>query len=286
MIVSIASGKGGTGKTTVATNLAVALDSAVQLLDCDVEEPNAHLFINPSFEETETVFMPVPEVDEEKCTYCGKCGEICQFKAIAVVNENVLVFEELCHSCGGCWEVCPEGAITQSGREIGVIQKGHSNGIDFIHGKLRVGEAMSPPLIKKVRSFESSDKLTIIDAPPGTSCPVIASMKDSDFVLLVTEPTPFGLYDLKLAVGAVKILDIPCGLVINRSDLGDDKVKEYADQENLPILLEIPFDRQLAEAYSRGEMLVDVIPDWKEKFLELYDAIKGLVNGHIVEQRL
>jgi MinD superfamily P-loop ATPase len=285
MSISIASGKGGTGKTTVATNLAVALDSAVQLLDCDVEEPNAHLFMNPSFEETETVYMPVPEVDEEKCTYCGKCGEICQFKAIAVVNENVLVFEELCHSCGGCWEVCPEGAITQSGREIGVIQKGHSNGIEFIHGELRIGEAMSPPLIKKVRSFENPDKLTIIDAPPGTSCPVIASMKDTDFVLLVTEPTPFGLYDLKLAVGAVKILDIPCGLVINRSDLGDDKVKEYAAQENLPILMEIPFDRQIAEAYSRGEMLVEVIPEWKKKFLELYDAIKGVVNGHVVEQR-
>ena len=285
MIISIASGKGGTGKTTVATNLAVALDSAVQLLDCDVEEPNAHLFINPSFEETETVFMPVPEVDEEKCTYCGKCGEICQFKAIAVVNENVLVFEELCHSCGGCMAVCPEDAITEIGRELGIIQKGHRNGIEFIHGKLRVGEAMSPPLIKKVLSYTDPVRLTIVDAPPGTSCPVIESMKKADFVLLVTEPTPFGLHDLKLAVGAVRILDIPCGLVINRSDLGDDKVKKYADQENLPILLEISFDRQIAEAYSRGEILVDVIPEWKEKFLELYDAIKGVVNNHIVEQR-
>ena len=285
MIISIASGKGGTGKTTVATNLAVALDSAVQLLDCDVEEPNAHLFINPSFEETETVFLPVPEVDEEKCTYCGKCGEICQFKAIAVVNENVLVFAELCHSCGGCMAVCPEDAITETGRELGIIQKGHRNGIEFIHGKLRIGEAMSPPLIKKVLSYTDPARLTIVDAPPGTSCPVIESMKKADFVLLVTEPTPFGLHDLKLAVGAVRILDIPCGLVINRSDLGDDKVKKYADQENLPILLEIPFDRQIAEAYSRGEILVEVIPEWKERFLELHDAIKGLVNSHIVEQR-
>ena len=276
MIISVASGKGGTGKTTVATNLARSIGSDVQLLDCDVEEPNAHLFINPSIEETQTIFAPVPEVNEDKCTYCGKCAEICQFKAIAVVNKNVLVFEELCHSCGGCWEVCPEGAIAQSGRELGVIQKGHSNGIEFVHGKLRVGEAMSPPLIKKVRAHQNPEKLTIIDAPPGTSCPVIASMKDTDFVLLVTEPTPFGLHDLKLAVGAVQILNIPCGLVVNRSDLGDDKVIDYAHQKGLPILMQMPFDRRIAEAYSRGQLLVDVMPEWKDRFLGLYHEITSI----------
>ena len=278
MIISIASGKGGTGKTTIATNLARSIGSNVQLLDCDVEEPNAHLFINPFFEETETVFMPVPEVDEEKCTFCGKCGEICQFKAIAVLNENVLVFEELCHSCGGCWEVCPEGAITQSNRELGVIQKGHSSGIEFIHGKLRVGEAMSPPLIKKVRSYENPEKLTIIDAPPGTSCPVIASMKNADFVILVTEPTPFGLYDLRLAVAAAQMMDIPLGLVINRSDLGDDNVRQYADQMELPILMEIPFDRKIAEAYSQGEMIVDVMPEWNDSFHGLQYKVEKLIQ--------
>jgi MinD superfamily P-loop ATPase len=278
MIISIASGKGGTGKTTVATNLALSLGSAVQLLDSDVEEPNAHLFIHPVYDRTETVAIPVPEIDLDKCTFCGKCGDICQFKAIVVVGETVLAFEELCHSCGGCMAVCPEDAITEKGRELGVIQKGHRNGIEFIHGKLRVGEAMSPPLIKKVLSYTDPTRLTIVDAPPGTSCPVIESMKKADFVLLVTEPTPFGLYDLKLAVGAVKILDIPCGLVINRADLGDEKVKAYADLENLPILMEIPFDRQIAEAYSRGDMIVDVMPEWKEKFLKLYEKIKELVN--------
>jgi len=278
MIISIASGKGGTGKTTVATNLARSIGSGVQLLDCDVEEPNAHLFINPSFEESETVFIPVPEVDEKKCTYCGKCAEICQFKAIAVVNKNVLVFEELCHSCGGCWEVCPEGAIQEGGRKLGVIEKGQRNGLEFIHGRLRVGEAMSPPLIKKVRSYQKPEKLTIIDAPPGTSCPVIASMRGSDFVLLVTEPTPFGLCDLKLAVGAAQILNIPHGLVINRSDLGDGKTKEYADEMNLPILMEIPFNREIAEAYSRGELLVDVMPEWKDRFLGLYNKIWHLTK--------
>jgi len=273
MIISVASGKGGTGKTTVATNLARSIGSEVQLLDCDVEEPNAHLFINPSIEETQTIFAPVPEVNEDKCIYCGKCAEICQFKAIAVLNETVLVFEELCHSCGGCWEVCPEDAIAQSGRELGVIQKGHSNGIEFVHGKLRVGEAMSPPLIKKVRAHQDPAKLAIIDAPPGTSCPVIAAMKDADFVLLVTEPTPFGLHDLKLAVGAVQILNIPCGLVVNRSDLGDDKVVDYAHQKGLPILMQMPFDRRIAEAYSRGQLLVDVMPEWKDRFLGLYHEI-------------
>lgn len=278
MIISIASGKGGTGKTTVATNLALSVGSAVQLLDCDVEEPNAHLFMHPNFDQTETVTAPVPEVDMNKCTLCGKCGEICQFKAIVVVGETVLPFEELCHSCGGCMAVCPEKAITEKGRELGVIQKGHCNGIEFIHGKLRVGEAMSPPLIKEVLSYTDPARLTIVDAPPGTSCPVIESMKPADFVLLVTEPTPFGLYDLKLAVGAVRILNIPCGLVINRSDLGDTKVREYADRENLPILMEIPFDRQIAEAYSRGDMIVEVMPEWKERFLGLYEKIMDRVN--------
>jgi MinD superfamily P-loop ATPase len=278
MIISIASGKGGTGKTTVATNLAVALGQGVQLLDCDVEEPNAHLFIRPEVEKRETISTPVPVVDEEKCTLCGKCGEICQFKAIVVIGNTVLPFHELCHSCGGCVEVCPEDAIREEGRELGIIEVGRRNGLEFVHGELRVGEAMSPPLIRKVRAFRREDKITIIDAPPGTSCPVIAAMKDADFVLLVTEPTPFGLYDLKLAVGAVRILGIPSGLVINRSDMGDDKVKAYAEAEALPILMEIPFDRRIAEAYSRGELLVETAPEWKEKFLTLYEKIKESVS--------
>lgn len=276
MIISIASGKGGTGKTTVATNMAVSLGGDVQLLDCDVEEPNAHLFIHPVINEVKTITTPVPEVDMEKCNLCGKCGEICQFKAIVIIGETVLPFPEMCHSCGGCMEVCPEKAITETGRELGIIERGSRNGLEFVHGKLRVGEAMSPPLIRKVREYARPDALTIIDAPPGTSCPVITSMKGTDFVLLVTEPTPFGLHDLKLAVGAVNILDIPCGLVINRSDMGDDKVKIYAEKENLPILMEIPFDRKIAEAYSRGEMIVDVMPEWKDKFLKLHHQIEEM----------
>ncbi len=279
MIISVASGKGGTGKTTVATNLAVSVDSDVQILDCDVEEPNSHLFIQPIIEEVKNITIPVPEVDMEKCTLCGKCGEICQFKAIVVIGESVLVFHELCHSCGGCMEVCPEKAISETGRELGVIERGYRNGLEFVHGRLRVGEAMSPPLIKKVREYSRDDLLTIIDAPPGTSCPVIAAMKGSDFVLLVTEPTPFGLYDLTLAVGAVRILGIPCGLVINRSDVGNEDVRIYAEQEGIPILLEIVFDRRIAEAYSKGKMMVEEIPGWKEKFLELYHLIEKIAGG-------
>jgi MinD superfamily P-loop ATPase len=278
MIISVASGKGGTGKTTVSTNLALSLGSKVQLLDCDVEQPNAHLFMHPVIERTETITTPVPEIDLDKCTRCGKCSEVCQFNAIVLVGETVLTFQELCHSCGGCQAVCPENAVTEVGRELGVVETGSCNGVGFIHGKLRVGEAMSPPLIKKVLSFADPARLNIVDAPPGTSCPVIETMKRADFILLVTEPTPFGLHDLKLAVGAARVLNIPCGLVINRSDVGDDKVNSYAESENLPVLLEIPYDRRIAEAYSRGEMIVAAMPEWKTKFVELYEKIRRLVN--------
>lgn len=278
MIISVASGKGGTGKTTIATNLAVSVGKDVQILDCDVEEPNAHLFLNPVIKETEKVMAPVPLVDEAKCTFCGKCAQICQFKAIIVLNEAILTFPEMCHSCGGCMEVCPAGAISETGRELGIIERGNRNGVGFVHGRLRVGEAMSPPLIRKVRSFTRPELLTIIDAPPGTSCPVITSMKGSDFVLLVTEPTPFGLHDLKLAVEAVRILQIPHGLVINRSDIGDGQVKDYAANKKIPVLMEIPFSKDIAEAYSRGQLIVDAMPQWREKFLFLNSRIKELVD--------
>ncbi|MDX9840003.1 MAG: ATP-binding protein [Desulfobulbus sp.] len=278
MIISIASGKGGTGKTTVATNLALVLNDRVELLDCDVEEPNAHLFLKPEIERSERVDTPIPKVDEKKCTLCRKCSEICRFNAIAVVGQQVMVFGELCHSCGGCMVVCPEGAITEIGRELGTVNYGHRNGIKFINGRLRVGEAMSPPLIKRVRAARDPERITLIDAPPGTSCPVIAAMNGADFILMVTEPTPFGLHDLKLAVEAVKLLNIPCGLVVNRADIGDDKVFAYAREEGLPVLLTIPFDRRIAEAYSRGETIIEALPEWRSKFLRLFEDIEVIIE--------
>ncbi|MBW1615246.1 MAG: ATP-binding protein [Deltaproteobacteria bacterium] len=278
MIISIASGKGGTGKTTIATNLAFSLKADAVLLDCDVEAPNSHLFLNPKFEKTETVYTPVPEIDFEKCTLCGKCAEICRFNSIAVLPEKVLTFPELCHSCGGCFEVCPENAVSEAKRELGTIGSGYCGDIFFVNGRIRVGEAMAPPLIKKVKSYIDKRKINIIDAPPGTSCPVMTAMKNTDFVLLVTEPTPFGLHDLTLAVEAVKVLNIPCGLVINRADMGDSRVKDYAEDNNIPILMEIPFDRKIAEIYSRGELIVSAMPKFKEKFVELYHSIAEIVK--------
>jgi len=283
MIISIASGKGGTGKTTVATNFAVSIGSKVQLLDCDVEEPNAHLFIHPVIENIKKVTTPIPEIDEKKCNQCGKCGEVCRFNAITLIGTSVLTFPALCHGCGGCIRVCPENAIIETGRELGVVEIGHKNNLGFVHGRLRIGEAMSPPLITDVRSYTDPDILTIIDAPPGTSCPVITAIKGANFILMVTEPTPFGLHDLKLGVEAIKLLGIPHGLIINRSDIGTDSVKKYAEEEKIPILMEIPFDRKIAEAYSRGNLLVKTMPELKEKFQKLYHAILQIVEKQEVE---
>ncbi len=278
MIVAIASGKGGTGKTTVATNLALSLNGKVQLLDCDVEEPNAHLFLKPKFQGSESVGIPIPQVDEKLCTFCGKCGEICQYGAILAVKEKVLVFPELCHGCGGCSLVCPEAAISEVMREVGTVEKGVVRGVDFVHGRLNVGEPMAPPLIRAVKEKTNNQGTVIIDAPPGTSCPVIESIKGSDYVILVTEPTPFGLYDLTLAVDMVKALSIPSGVIINKADIGDKGVDQFCQRENLPVLLRIPLERRIAEVYSRGEMMVDIYPEYKEKFRSMISEVKRLVR--------
>jgi len=280
MIVSVASGKGGTGKTLVATSLALSLKDRerVQLLDCDVEEPDVHIFLRPVITRSEAVYIQVPEVDEKKCTYCGKCAEVCAYHAIAVLGKHVLVFPELCHGCGACSYLCLEKAISEVGREIGVVESGHSDGVDFVHGKLAIGEAMAPPIIRKVKAQANSDGAVIIDVPPGTSCPVVEAVKDSDFCLLVTEPTPFGLNDLVLAVELVKELRIPCGVVINRAGVGDRKVEEYCAKENIPVLLTIPMDTDIARIYSRGITLVGGMPQWKESFLELFDRIQEIVH--------
>ena len=279
MKIAVASGKGGTGKTTIATNLAVALSQEgqyVKYLDCDVEEPNGHIFLKPEIESSGDVTVGVPEVNMDKCTGCGKCGQLCQYSAIICLKSKPMVFENLCHSCGGCMEICPEGAITEKQRKIGVAEFGKSNGIYFGHGRLDIGAIQTPALIKYVKKQIQKDAVNIIDAPPGTSCPVIEAIKDSDFVLLVTEPTPFGLNDLVLAVDMVRRLKIPFAVAINRSDIGDDAVVKYCRRENIEVLIQIPNDRKIAENYSRGLIIVEAMPDHKHNFLQLYEDIKRM----------
>ena len=278
MIISVASGKGGTGKTTVATNLALSLNGSVQFLDCDVEEPNAHIFLKPEFKSSYSVSIPIPEVDEQKCNHCGKCSEICQYNAIAVLKDKVLIFAELCNGCGGCGLLCPEGAITETKREIGVIEEGNSGIINFAHGRLNIGEARATPVIRELKLHIDSDKITIIDVPPGTSCPVIEAVKSSDFCILVTEPTPFGLNDLILAVEVLKKLTIPFGVIINRADIGDKKVEGYCDRQKIPILMRIPVDREIAVAYSNGIPFIRWKKDWEPKFQALYLRIQKLAS--------
>lgn len=280
MIISVASGKGGTGKTLVATSLALSLKDkySVQLLDCDVEEPNDHIFLKPSFTGSETVNIPVPNIDESKCTHCAKCSEVCAYNAIAILPKHVLVFPNLCHGCGACAYLCPEKAITEENNSIGVIEYGQADGIDFVQGKLNVSEAMPTPVIRKVKEYVKDKGVSIIDVPPGTSCPVVESVTGSDFCLLVTEPTPFGLNDLTLAVETVKALGIPCGIVINRGSKDNGVIEEYCVKENLPILLTIPFDIKIARLYSQGTTLVEGMPQWKEDFVKLYDQIQEQVD--------
>jgi MinD superfamily P-loop ATPase len=279
MIVSVASGKGGTGKTLVATNLALALSdkAKVQLLDCDVEEPNAHIFLHLDMNQSHPVSIPVPKVDETKCTYCGKCAEVCAYNAIAVVNKKVLVFPQLCHGCGACSYLCPEFAITEEGRSIGVVEQGYSGNLEFIQGRLDIGEPMAPPVIKEVKKHIDPMSIVIIDVSPGTSCPVVESVKGSDFCLLVTEPTPFGLNDLSLAVEMLKKLGIPCGVVINRDNVGDDEVEHYCHEQGIPILLKIPLDREIAKLYSKGIALIEGMPQWRKTFIGLFEDIERMV---------
>ncbi|MEW6187047.1 MAG: ATP-binding protein [Thermodesulfobacteriota bacterium] len=275
MIISVASGKGGTGKTSIAVALAQSLEVPVQLLDCDVEAPNGHIFMKPRWEKKEVVYAEIPRVEEGKCTYCRACSQLCQFKAILVLGETILTFPEMCHACGGCFLVCEPKALIPDRKELGEIEEGRSGPIRFVHGRLKIGEPMSPPLIREVKKHIPKERLTIIDAPPGTSCPVIQTVKGSDYTLLVTEPTPFGLFDLKLAIAALENLKNPCGVILNRADIGTLETRDYLQSKGIPLLMEIPFDRRIAEGYARGQSLVEVFPEWKEKFQKLFQKIKG-----------
>ena len=280
MIISVASGKGGTGKTLVATSLALSLKGKekVQLLDCDVEEPNAHIFLRPVISHSEPVFVPVPVIEEKKCTYCGDCAMMCAYHAIAIFPGHAMTFAQLCHGCGACAYFCPQKAIHEEGREVGVVERGHSDGVDFVHGRLNVGEAMAPPLIRKVKEFVDPRSVAVIDVSPGTSCPVITAVRGSDFCLLVTEPTPFGLNDLDLAVQMVSELAIPHGVVINRAGVGNGAVEAYCHKHGIPVLLTIPLDRRIASLNSQGVALVDGVPRWTDEFRSLYYRIREMAS--------
>lgn len=278
MIISVASGKGGTGKTTVAVNLALSLNN-VQLMDCDVEEPNSHIFVKPIIRRRDPVYVPIPVVDLKKCDGCGRCKEVCAYNAIAVTNKKVLIFSELCHGCGSCTYFCPNDALREEKEEIGIVEIGEKDGVKFIHGKLNIGKMTAPPIIRAVKKHISRGRTAIIDVPPGTSCPVITAIKDTDFVILVTEPTPFGLNDLSLAVEVTRRLEIPFGVVINRSGLGNKDTDKYCKKEGIPILMRIPFSKKIAEIYSRGDSIVKSLPEYKEKFRRLFEEIERMAEG-------
>lgn len=280
--IAVASGKGGTGKTTVALNLAAMFGEPVQLADCDVEEPNVNLFLRCDQLASAEVTMLVPEVDQQLCNGCGACGELCQFRGIVSIGTRALVFPELCHGCGGCALVCPNGAISERLHRIGTISVGQSGAIRLIEGKLEVGVSLVPPVIRAVRDRLLDNIPAILDAPPGTSCPVVATLRESDYLLLVTDPTPFGLHDLKLAVALARELNLSCGVVVNRA--GEDLVGlyGYCRSENLPVLLSLPDDRQIAEITSRGDLVAKVLPEYGLMFSELAEKLKaelGITGG-------
>jgi MinD superfamily P-loop ATPase len=283
MIVSVASGKGGTGKTTVTASLAAVWDGSVVAVDLDVEEPNLHLFLHPAYQGRETAHMTVPVVDESRCTHCGACSDLCQFKAISVLSNIILTFPEMCHGCGGCIAVCAEKALSPGKRELGEISWGEAGKAGFLMGLLRVGEAMSPPLMRLVkaklnRMIASRGGDGVIDAPPGVSCPAVNAVMDSDVIILVTEPTPFGFYDFKLAWEAFTPLGIPMGAVVNRAGLGDDSIYGFCKDKGVPILAEIPYERAIAEAYARGRIIAEESSELKGAFVSLLKKIRGMVK--------
>lgn len=276
MKIAIASGKGGTGKTTVAVNLALSLED-IQLFDCDVEEPNANLFLRYPLEKVEEATILVPEIKEDICTHCNACAEFCNYNALAALPEKIMLFEPLCHGCGGCKIVCPEDAIIEKERTIGFIEKSPLGNIDFYQGLLSIGEPMASPLIRQLKTHIKKNKDVIFDAPPGTACSLITTLKDVDYCILVAEPTPFGLHDLRLTEEVTKELEIPTGVIINRETSGYQEIEIFCQSSGIPVLLRIPYDRRIAELYSRGIPFVEKMPEWKEKFLEMYDEIREAV---------
>ncbi len=283
MRVVVASGKGGTGKTTVATSLALSASGrSVSYMDCDVEAPNGHVFLRPALDRRQDVGILIPRVDESVCTHCGICAEVCRYNAIAVLGRRTMVFPQLCHGCGSCTHACPEGAIEERLDVMGVLEGGETeSGLAFSRGVLNVGEPMAVPVIRALKRWPPSRVVVteVRDAPPGASCPVVETIRGADFALLVTEPTPFGLHDLKQVVEVVREVGVPAGVVVNRDGIGDDRVDRYCAAEGLPILMRIPFDRAIGEGIARGLPLVEILPEYRVRFERLLEAIRRRVGG-------
>jgi len=276
--IAVASGKGGTGKTSVTVNLAISLEEA-QVIDCDVEEPNVHILLHPKIENASPVEVLVPRILEDRCNYCGECARFCQYHALFVVGETALVFPELCHSCGGCGIVCPRDAIVEETRQVGKVYIGSAGSIEMVYGELQVGEPMAVPVIAAVKRRMRRERDVILDAPPGTACPLVETVHGSDFCLLVTEPTPFGLHDLRIAIEVVRQLEVPLGVVVNFSGIGDRGVYDFCEEQDIPIMMEIPFDRRIAELYSRGIPFVEAMPEWRQRFKDLAARIREEIEG-------
>ncbi|MCP5514512.1 MAG: ATP-binding protein [Spirochaetales bacterium] len=274
MTIAFASGKGGTGKTTFSVAFALSADDNVTFLDCDVEEPDSHFFIKPEITGNEKITVPVPVVDSGKCTGCGRCAKVCRFNAITMLGKKPLIFHELCHSCGGCSIACPEKAVSEIQIGTGVISSGIRDHISFYQGLLDIGNTKSPPLIKAVKKKGDGASLVIIDSPPGTSCPMVTALKGADYTVLVTEPAPFALNDLKIAVETVRILGIPFGVVINKSDHPFPQTEEYCRKEAIPVLLKVPEKRAAAEGYSSGESIIKIFPGLGDEIKKAISTIK------------
>jgi MinD superfamily P-loop ATPase len=274
MRVAVASGKGGTGKTTVAVNLALSLRGDVCLADCDVEEPNDHLFLDVKMDTQEPVELPVPVVNEEACTGCRVCVDFCEYNALAMVHTKVLVFDNLCHGCGGCTLFCPEKAISEQDKEIGVVETGTLGPLFFCHGRLNIAEALGPPVIQAVQRKIPAGVDAIVDSPPGTTCSMVQAVTASDYCILVAENTPFGYHDAKIAIEAVSNLQVPLGVIMNRSDIGASELEPYLEEHGIPVLMRIPFSEKIAAAYSRGIPFVRVLPEYREKLAAVFEHIR------------
>lgn len=286
MRIAVASGKGGTGKTTIATSLALSLSDwgNIRYLDCDVEAPNGHLFLKPEFSRQCKAVIQIPQIQSDRCTLCGKCIEVCQFHALAKVGNTILVFPQLCHGCGSCTWNCPENAIVEVPNPIGLLETGLTKeGILFVRGLLTISEPMPTPIIRQLKRLEPPQKETImiLDAPPGASCSVVETLRGADFILLVTEPTPFGLHDLKQMLGIVNEMGIPAGIIINRDGIGDSRMNEFLVKNQLPVMLRIPFDKLLASALAEGRTLIDVYPKYRQHFQILYQQILERIHESV-----